>query len=71
MEQDVLIKCVAADTEATVPGAFDLPGSKTVVDVRAAAIKELGQGIGKAVHDRGHVLRVPCCEVEPGRPPCN
>lgn len=69
MEQDVLIKCVAADIEATVPGAFDLPGPRAVVDVHAAAVKELGQGDGKAVHDRGHVPRVPCCKVGPGRPP--
>jgi hypothetical protein len=69
MEQDVLIKCVAADIEATVSGAFDLLGPRTVVDVQAAAIKELGQRIGKAVHDRGHVPRIPCCEVELGRPP--
>lgn len=62
----MLIKCVAADIEATVLGAFDIPGPRTVVDVRAAAIKELGQGIGKAVHDRGHVPRIPCCEVGPG-----
>lgn len=55
MERDVLIKCVTADVEATVTGAFDLSGLRTVVDIRAAAVKELGQRIGKAVHDRGHV----------------
>jgi hypothetical protein len=47
MEWDVLVKRVAADIEAAVPGAFDLTGLRTVVDVRAPAVKELGQGSGR------------------------
>jgi hypothetical protein len=42
----VPIECVAADIEAAVPRALDLTGPRAVVDVRAAAVKELGQGVG-------------------------
>ena len=55
----MLIKRVAADVEASVPRAFDLTGSRTVVDVRAAAIEELRQGVGETAHGREHALRAP------------
>ncbi|MFG1749028.1 hypothetical protein [Streptosporangium sandarakinum] len=52
----MLLDRVAVNVEVTMPGALDLTGSLAMVDVRAAAVEELGQRVRRIGHAHDHLV---------------